>query len=301
MSWLVAALLSSMFFAWVTVLDKKLLTDLFDDVSDFFVIFGLMQLVIGPAFIVVALTTGEIPLTPDIWWAVASGLAFAGGLSLFFSGLRIEEATRAVPIMALAPVFATLIGVTLLGESLTGLQWAAIAVVIAGAALVSMRREDGALRIARGRAFYLLLAGAAVIGTAFVVTKVATDTMSVWAVEGISTLVLGIAVLLVVLRTGRIRRIPTFLHDTQTVGVMLLTEGLLAPAAVLTLIIALSKGPVSLVSVITASRPLLVLLISIALSTPAWNILREPLDRETLGLKAFSTVLIVGGVIALAL
>ena len=96
-------------------------------------------------------------------------------------------------------------------------------------------------------------------------------------------------------------RAPTFFRDTKAVGVMFFTEGLLGPAAILTLIIALAAGPVSLVSVVTASRPLLVLLMSIALSTPAWNILREPLDRETLGLKAISTGLIVGGVVVLAI
>ena len=128
MTWLVAVLLSTFFFAWVSVLDKKLVTDLFPDVRDFYLVFGLMQLVIGPAFIVVAL----------------------------------------------------------------------------------------------------------------------------------------------------------------------------APAAVFTLLLAFSLGTVSLVSVVSASRPLLVLALSVALSTRWWDVLHEPLDRETVGLKAVSTVMIVGGVVALA-
>jgi uncharacterized membrane protein len=81
---------------------------------------------------------------------------------------------------------------------------------------------------------------------------------------------------------------------------MLLAEGLIAPAAILTLIMALADGPVSLVSAITASRPILVFLLSIALSTPALNMLREPLDRQTLGVKAISIAFTVAGVITLA-
>ena len=263
MSWITAALLSTLFFALISVFDKKLLTDLFRTVSDFFVVFGLMQIVIGTAFTIVALATDGIPVNPGFWWSIASGLAFAAGLPLFFTALRHEEASRAVPVMALMPVFATMIGVALLGERLTTVQSIAVIVIISGAALLSLRREKGALRIATGRAFLFLVAASAILGAAFVVIKLATETTSIWAVQGISTIVLGIAIL--------------------------------------TLIIALEAGPVSLVSVITATRPLLVLLLTIALSTPAWNILREPLDRETIGLKTISTALIVGGVITLAL
>ena len=133
------------------------------------------------------------------------------------------------------------------------------------------------------------------------VTKLAVTAMDTWAVQGISTLVTGIVALIVVLRSRTIAYIPMFLKDTQTLGLMLVTEGLLAPAAVLTLIAALEAGPVSLVSVVWASRPLIVLLLSIALSTPVWNVLREPLDRETLGLKMMSTVLIVGGLLTLGI
>lgn len=301
MSWITAALLSTLFFALISVFDKKLLTDLFRTVPDFFVVFGLMQIVIGTAFTIVALATGGIPINPGFWWSIASGLAFAAGLPLFLTALRHEEASRAVPVMALIPVFATMIGVALLGERLTAVQSIAVIVIISGAALLSLRREKGALRIATGRAFLLLVAASAILGAAFVVTKLATETTSIWAIQGISTIVLGIAILTVVLRPAPIAHIPTYLRHPPTVSLMLLTEGLIAPAAILTLIIALEAGPVSLVSVITATRPLLVLLLTIALSTPAWNILREPLDRETIGLKTTSTALIVGGVIALTL
>ena len=84
-------------------------------------------------------------------------------------------------------------------------------------------------------------------------------------------------------------------------SVMMLAEGLLAPAAVYTLALAFSLGTVSLVSVVGSARPLLVLVISVALSTRAWNVMHEPIDRETLGLKAFSTALIVGGVTVLVI
>ena len=300
MTWLLAALLSTMFFAWVSVLDKKLVTDLFSDVRDFFLIFGLMQIVIGPAFMAIAWATGGFGGAEGLAWSTATGFAFLGGLLLFFYGLSIEEVSRAVPMQCLSSVFATLIAVTLLGESLTLVQVAAVFVVITGSVLVSLRRVDGALKFARGRAFIVLLASAMLLGTAFVAMKQATDVASIWAVEGVSVTVLGVLVLALMARRERLMRVPAMLRIPHLVSVMVLAEGLFAPAAVYTLVQAFSLGTVSMVSVVGSARPLLVLIISSGLSTRAWNVMHEPIDRETLGLKALSTALIVVGVAILA-
>ena len=300
MTWLLAVLLSTMFFAWVSVLDKKLVTDLFPDVRDFFLIFGLMQIVIGPAFMVIAWATGGFGGAEGFAWSTATGFAFLGGLLLFFYGLSIEEVSRAVPMQCLSSVFATLIAVTLLGESLTLVQVAAVFVVITGSVLVSLRRVDGALKFARGRAFIVLLASAMLLGTAFVAMKQATDVASIWAVEGVSVTVLGVLVLALMARRERLMRVPAMLRIPHLVSVMVLAEGLFAPAAVYTLVQAFSLGTVSMVSVVGSARPLLVLIISSGLSTRAWNVMHEPIDRETLGLKALSTALIVGGVATLS-
>ena len=300
MTWLLAVLLSTMFFAWVSVLDKKLVTDLFSDVRDFFLIFGLMQIVIGPAFMVIAWATGGFGGAEGFAWSTATGFAFLGGLLLFFYGLSIEEVSRAVPMQCLSSVFATLIAVTLLGESLTLVQVAAVFVVITGSLLVSLRRVDGALKFARGRAFIVLLASAMLLGTAFVAMKQATDVASIWAVEGVSVTVLGVLVLALMARRERLMRVPAMLRIPHLVSVMVLAEGLFAPAAVYTLVQAFSLGTVSMVSVVGSARPLLVLIISSGLSTRAWNVMHEPIDRETLGLKALSTALIVGGVATLS-
>jgi drug/metabolite transporter (DMT)-like permease len=299
-TWLLAVLLSTMFFAWVSVLDKKLVTDLFPDVRDFFLIFGLMQIVIGPAFMVIAWATGGFGGAEGFAWSTATGFAFLGGLLLFFYGLSIEEVSRAVPMQCLSSVFATLIAVTLLGESLTLVQVAAVFVVITGSVLVSLRRVDGALKFARGRAFIVLLASAMLLGTAFVAMKQATDVASIWAVEGVSVTVLGVLVLALMARRERLMRVPAMLRIPHLVSVMVLAEGLFAPAAVYTLVQAFSLGTVSMVSVVGSARPLLVLIISSGLSTRAWNVMHEPIDRETLGLKALSTALIVVGVAILA-
>ena len=82
---------------------------------------------------------------------------------------------------------------------------------------------------------------------------------------------------------------------------LIITEGVLAPIALVILAASISRGPVSLVSAVAATRPLFVLILASVLSTRVWNIMSEPLDRGTLTLKAASTVLMVGGLVALGL
>ncbi len=93
----------------------------------------------------------------------------------------------------------------------------------------------------------------------------------------------------------------TVARDAKAMGVLFIAEGIAAPIAGLMFVIAVSLGPISLVSTTTAARPLFVLALSALLSTPAWNLLNEPLDRETLGLKVAAVALIVGGVAGIAL
>jgi drug/metabolite transporter (DMT)-like permease len=75
----------------------------------------------------------------------------------------------------------------------------------------------------------------------------------------------------------------------------------LFPIAVAMFVRATDQGPVALVATLFGTVPVWVLIFSTALSTPRWNVLNEPLDRETLGLKVAAVALIVGGVAGIAL
>ncbi len=302
MTWLTAALVSTSLFAIVSVLDKRLVDHLFPSFSSFNVVFGLLQFPIALAFFIAVIPTVGFDGGSGISWAIASGLLWAIGLSLFFYGLKLEEVSRAVPIQAVAPVFAAIMAVTLLGEVLSPTQWVAIIVVVLGAGLVSTRPGEGVLRMAKGRGLLILVASSFFVALAFVVSKEATDRMNVWAIQGFRALFLGIGVLAITWRPSVNREIRMVVRNGRTMGIMLVTEGVLGPVAALAFVGALSlDGPVSLVSAVTSSRPLLVLGMSVLLSTRFWNVLNEPLDRDTLGVKIVSTVMIVGGVVALAL
>jgi transporter family protein len=301
MTWLTAALLSTALFAVVSIMDKRLVEHLFPSFSAFNVAFGLIQGLVAPVFFIIAFTTVGFDGGSGIPWAIAAGIVWAIGLSLFFYGLSLEEVSRAAPMQAIAPIFVAVIAVTFLGDELSLVQWVAIVLVVVGAVMVSLRQENGRYRIAHGRAFLVLLASSFALGVAFVVTGEAVERMNMWAVQGFRAMFMGLGVLAVSWRPALNVELRKVLPDRRAMGLLFIAEGTMAPVAALLFAVGLSLGPVAVVSAVTSSRPLIILLLSTLLSTRIWNVLNEPLDRATLGLKAVSTALIVGAVITLAI
>jgi transporter family protein len=301
MNWIAGALLSTLLFSVVTILDKRLVSNLFPNFATFNITFALLQFLIATVFFVGVVPTVGFDGGGGSVWAAASGLLWAGGLSLIFYGLSIEEVSRVAPMQSVTPVFTALIAVTFFDDVVTPLQWIAILVIVGAAVMINLRRVNGRFRIARGRAFVVLMGAALVLALAFIVSDEATNRMNIWATQAFRALFMGLGILAFSWRPGRMRVVIQTLRNPHTTAMMFITEGVLGPIGALAFVYALSVGPVSLVTTVSAARPLSVLIISAALSTPAWNFLNEPLDRETLTLKIVSTVLIVGGVIALGL
>ena len=301
MNWLAGALLSTLMFSVISIADKRLISDLFPNFSTFNITFALLQFPIATVFFVGVFSTVGFDGGGGIPWAAGSGLLWAVGLSLFFYGLSIEEVSRAAPMQSITPVFTAIIAVLFFDDIVTLLQWVAILVIVGAAVMINLRRVEGRYRIARGKAFAVLLASALVLALAFIVSDEATERMNIWATQGFRALFMGLGILAFTWRPPYTRQVIQTLRNPRTAGLMFLAEGIGGPTAALTFVYALSVGPVSLVATVVAIRPLSVLIISMALSTPLWNVLREPLDRETIALKIVSTLLIVGGVITLGL
>ena len=301
MTWVTAVLISTSLFAVVTVFDKRLATNLFPSAGSFNAAFGLLQAAIAVVYFSAVIPTVGFDGGAGVPWAIASGLFWALGLFLFFHGLRLEEASRAAPIQQIGPIFAAVVAVVFLGEALTPFQWAAVVVVVMGAALVSTRPEERLFRLARGRAFFILLGGSFSIGMAFIASEQATHEMNVWGIQAIRAAAMSAGVLLLSMRPTTFRQLRSVSGSVGAWVNLLIAEGLLAPIAALMFVIALSLGPVSSVSAVSASRPMFVLILGVLLSTKYWDLLHERIDRRTMGLKAASVAMIVGGVAALSL
>jgi drug/metabolite transporter (DMT)-like permease len=304
-NWVLVALTSTTLFAIVTVLDKRLIVHHFPSARVFTLAFGLIQAPVAVAFFLIAwaaaVPAAEFMNPAGLAWSLISGGLWAVGLLLFFYGLELEEVSRATPIQMTAPIYAALVAVFFFGEQLALAQWAAIIAVVGGAGLVSMRPGQGLFEVARGRALLILTGAAMLMGLAHVASKEATEHMAAIPIQGVRAIGMGLGVAVLIGRGPALRTLWVVARDGGAMRMLVITEGIMAPLAAMLFVVAVSLGPVSVVSAVTSVRPLVVLALTLGLSLMGSSLLTEPLDRRTVALKALSTALIVGGVVALAL
>ena len=129
--WIILALVAAATLGVVNLTDKRLLDHHLPGVSTLYLWIVLVLLVYIAGG--VAVTGVPRDAAPDIILvALASGLGLGLGYALLFVGLKVAEASRAVAITQVYPIFVALLAVLFLGEILNVLQWAAITLVALG-------------------------------------------------------------------------------------------------------------------------------------------------------------------------
>jgi drug/metabolite transporter (DMT)-like permease len=217
----------------------------------------------------------SIPVSAVLCWGVAPFAVDFGGwdsgaaaifaaVGLFFPAtvtiLTFEANRRMGPAVAgavgnLAPLFAVLIAVTALGEALTPTMGLGVAAVVAGVVMMSLGRRNGA----RGWPVWALalpLLAALIRGAVQPVVKLALATWN----SPFAAVAIGYAVsAAVVLGVAAVRSRGTSGAFNRHGVASFAAVGVCNVAAVFTLYAALARGPVTLVSPVVASYPLVTL------------------------------------------
>ena len=112
--------------------------------------------------------------TQSVAIALLSGVSLGSGLLLLFLGLKLGEASRAVAVSQTNPILVALLAMMVLGETITAPQWAAIALVIVGVALVSIEGFGrGLLKLTPG--LTVLVGSSITLGLSFFLAKLVLD------------------------------------------------------------------------------------------------------------------------------
>jgi drug/metabolite transporter (DMT)-like permease len=246
---------------------------------------------------------GGIPAGADIpYLAVAglSGLAWGGAMVLLFWGYRMQEVSRANAVVFAFPVLVALMAVFFLDESLSTIQWAAMVLVVGGAVLISVSGAGRTSGKVLARAFPVLIGAALLTAIGHITSKYALAEISVWTTTSFRFFGMA-AVMAVFWRPNTLAHLSRALRSRETLALLIATEFILVPAAILLLITATKLGPVSLVATITGTRPVFILVYSTILSLPRLKLLDESLDSSSLAIKLVSVVMIIGGIVSLSL
>ncbi|MBI4220132.1 MAG: EamA family transporter, partial [Chloroflexi bacterium] len=223
------------------------------------------------------------------------------GLLMMFWVLRREEASRVTPVWQSSPIFVAILAVLFLDERLAWYHWLAIFMVVGGATAVSLRRGEVGMGFALRPTFFVLLAGALLIGVAQLLLKIASGELSVWHSMAFRGVGLFSAMVPPFLTLTNIRSLAGFLRRPLLAPVLITTETLGPFIGNVLLLTAIANGPVSLVSALLGTRPLFVFAGAVVMGLVARHVLAESMTRADLAMKASSAALVVGGIFLIAL
>jgi transporter family protein len=134
--WLFWAVLSAVFAALTAIFAKIGVSDVPSDLATL-----IRTLVVVGVLLVLVSATGQWQAPSSIpgrtWIFLAlSGLATGASWLCYFRALKLGDAARVAPIDKLSVVFVAVLGVLLLGERLSGVNWLGVALIAGGALLV---------------------------------------------------------------------------------------------------------------------------------------------------------------------
>lgn len=137
-SWQVWAALAAVFAALTAIFAKLGVTEIDPDRATF-----LRTLVVALALGLILAARGELHAPGGLSrrgavFLVLSGLATGASWLCYFRALGLGEASRVAPIDKLSVVLVAIFGTVFLGEELSPLAWAGVALIGSGAVLVAI-------------------------------------------------------------------------------------------------------------------------------------------------------------------
>jgi uncharacterized membrane protein len=237
-----------------------------------------------------------------VGWCILAGALFGLGAQLLMRVLFSHEVSRTIPVTETSPIFAALIAVAFLGESLTAIQWTAVVATVAGAAMLSVRPDAVYSKSLLDNSFYILMLGAFIMATANVTIKVALNDLPILFTHGLRMLALGIVFLAFNVRAEPWHDVRSLIaRRSPALLIVSINELVIANAGLLMMLWALSMGPVSLVTALIGTRAFFVVLYSTALAIVWRGAMGEKITAGTVVVKVGSTALIVAGVAAIVI
>jgi drug/metabolite transporter (DMT)-like permease len=284
-------------FAVLNIADKVILTDLGLRVRSFLLFIGLQTLL---AAVVISIVNPFPSADAGVYVrGLAVGVMWGIGAPLVMQALSREEVSRVAPISQSYPLLVVILAVVFLGESLTLLESVAAALAIGGALLAAVRRSAGG-GLQMSRVLGYLVVAVVIVAVAQVLLKTVTDDLSFWHAFGLRGA--GMAAVLIPMNLR-----PAFARDLArcaTSPKLLVALAVDAGAATIALVLvtfAIATGPVSLVSAVAGTTPLLVFVLSALLAWKTALLVDETLEARVIAQKLVAAGMVVSGLMLIAL
>lgn len=297
MSWIVAAIAATAIMGVVAIIDSHLVSKRVPSLRSFLLPISVLHLGFGLVILSLHPLPEELSSTPLVV-AFASGCVRSVGALLMLKTMRSEEVSRVISVVHTFPIFVAIMAVPLLGEVLGKTEWLAILMTVAGAVLISIRRDAGRQGARLHKSFAMLTASSLLLGAANTASKYSLDYISFWNMYSVNALCLAIVFLLFSLRPKILKELREMKQRSQVLTLLVLNE-CMALGGIILSFWAIEQGPVSLVSTVMSIRPGFVFVYALVLSRIFPRVLAEHLSRGIIAIKVISIGLVIGGVILL--
>ncbi len=296
MTWLLLALLATLFYSATNIIDKHLIDRRFQNISATTI--TSLAALSGIPFLVILLVVNHFsyPSFSTTAYGFLAGWLVLAAYQLYYMSLRHADAALITSLYQFILPFNYLLGLVFLKESITTTQVVGLLLIVCAATVTAAEEREGAWKL-RLKVLLLMIIASLLISVSDLVFKKAaheTPFLQLATAEYLSTIVAG-SILLVL---PKVRKELMLLRGSYG-KVLTITQSneILNLGGMLALRFALTLGPIALVQGIMGAQPIVVLIMAMLLST-LFPHLRQHTKKSQKKLSvelAAMLVLMVGG------
>lgn len=290
MEWLVFALLAPVLFGIGNIIDKLVLSRHIKNRFSWVVVLSSVHVTYA---LLLSLLVPIQFIFPYSIFAILLGMLSMLTLLLYAKAMMVEEVSRVVIFFNMSPLFIILLAAVFLGEKLTFLKYIGISLLVAGSILISYRRVKEKMSIFISALKFLLpipvILAISAVSQKYLLNHIGY--FSLFFCMALGMFLFGVSLLL----SQTIRRnLVITLRKPRKISFVFVSD-FVASLGIIASFIALSLGPVSLISAFGSLQPLFVLVYALFLSIFLPRILKEEIDKRTIMLKLIAVIVVLIG------
>lgn len=225
---------------------------------------------------------------------IGSGLLLTFYLLPYYQAMRLDDASRVVPLFQFIPVFTLIMSTVFLKETLAGKQIIGLILVVVAGVLISAEKIEAGIFKPRKSLWLMLLSGF-MYGTIGIIFRFVARDIGFWTILGYQYLGTGLGGL-VLLTLPKVRNAikVEWVQIKSSLGIIT-TNNLIGTVAQMSEVYAVTLVAVPLVNIISGIQPVLVLIFGFVLSVWFPHIIKEDIRKVVVVHKILSIAIILVG------
>ena len=293
MPWFTISIIGAITWGVVSVLDKRILNSYEISAMIYFSWIGLISLMYSIVLFFLFPFTSYY--TIHLLWPLFGGMMWGIGILILFQALKKDDSSNIIPLYYTHPITSIFIAQIFLNETFNNFQIIGVPLTMIGTIIIASQKFKNN-QLKNFTALKSALLAGVFVGIAVVFNKIGLEKLEISEAFILRNLGFGIIALLVT-QKSQIHFFKKVIRQPKLFKLLLFTNLLVGPTALIIHQYALDSGPLTLVSPVLATTPLFTFIFSSILSMKNINILDESINKNTLIRKGTGALIIVVGII----